>query len=47
MAEIRLRTVERAQLKFRHDFGRISSKVAEIRPMVGFFCANLGEMRPI
>jgi hypothetical protein len=32
LAEIRLKTVERAQLNFRHDFGRISSKLAESRP---------------
>jgi hypothetical protein len=36
LAEIRLKTVERAQPNFRHDFGRISSKLTIIRPMVGF-----------
>jgi hypothetical protein len=34
-------------LNFRHDFGRILSKLAEIRPMVGFFCAEFGEIRPV
>jgi hypothetical protein len=29
------------------DFGRILSKLAEIRPMVGFLCADLGEIRPV
>jgi hypothetical protein len=47
LAEIHLKTVERAQLNIRHDFGRISSKLAEIRPIVGFFCADLGEIRPV
>jgi hypothetical protein len=47
LAEIHLKTVERAQLNFRHNFGRISSKLEEIRPMVGFFCADLGEIRPV
>jgi hypothetical protein len=47
LAEIRLKTVERAQLNFRIDFGRILSKLAEIRPMVGVFCADLGEIRPV
>jgi hypothetical protein len=35
--EIRLKTIECAQLNFRHEFGRISSKLAEIRPMVSFY----------
>jgi hypothetical protein len=47
LTEIRLKTIERAQLNFRHDFSRISSKLAEIRPLVGFFCADLGEIRPV
>jgi hypothetical protein len=54
LVEIRLKTVERAQLNFRHGFwsnivqvGRNFSKLAEIRPMVGFFCADLGEIRPV
>jgi hypothetical protein len=42
-----LKTVERAQLNFHHDFGRILSKLAEIRPMIGFFCADLGEIQPV
>jgi hypothetical protein len=47
LAEIRLKTVERAQLNFRHDFGPILSKLAAIRPLVGFFCADLGEIRSV
>jgi hypothetical protein len=47
LAEIRLKTVERAQLNFHQDFEQISSKLAEIRPMVGFFFADLGEIQPV
>jgi hypothetical protein len=45
-AEIRRKPVERAKLNFRHDFCRISSKLVEIRLMVGFLCIHLGEIRP-
>jgi hypothetical protein len=47
VAKICLKTVERVQLNFRHDSDRKSTKLAEIRPIVGFFCPDLGEIRPV
>jgi hypothetical protein len=32
---------------FAINFGRISPKLAEIRPMIGFLCADLGEIQPV
>jgi hypothetical protein len=47
LAVILLKTVERAQLNFRHRFWSNIVQVSKIRPMVGFFCAGLGEIRPV
>jgi hypothetical protein len=53
MATIRLKTVELAQLNFRHRFrsnivqvGRISPKLAQKKPTMGRIAANLDEIRP-
>jgi hypothetical protein len=51
VAEIQLRfffkTANARSLVCATDFGQTSSKFAEIRPMVGFLCADLSEIQPV
>jgi hypothetical protein len=47
MVEICLKMVEYAQFKFNHHFWSDFVNLVEIRPMVGFLCADPDEIRPV